>query len=71
LGRKNCLFCGSEGGGQRAALMYSMIESAKHNVIEPNAYLLDVLDALTKMSGGHIGINGPRAFNCANDAPLT
>ena len=46
LGRKNFLFCGSEGGGRRAALMYSLIESAKLNGIDPKAYLLDVL---TKM----------------------
>lgn len=43
LGRKNYLFCGSEGGGHRAALMYSLIESAKLNGINPGAYLLDVL----------------------------
>jgi hypothetical protein len=46
LGRKNYLFCGSEGGGRRAALMYSLIESAKLNGIDPKAYLVDVL---TKM----------------------
>ena len=43
LGRKNYLFCGSEGGGRRAALMYSLIESAKLNGIDPNGYLLNVL----------------------------
>jgi hypothetical protein len=46
LGRKNYLFCGSEGGGRRAALMYSLIESAKLNGIDPKAYLLDVLTKL-------------------------
>jgi len=46
LGRKNFLFCGSEGGGHRAALMYSLIESAKLNGINPNAYLLEVLTKL-------------------------
>ena len=46
LGRKNYLFCGSEGGGHRAALMYSLIESAKMNGINPGAYLLDVLTKL-------------------------
>ena len=44
--RKNYLFCGSEGGGRRAALMYSLIESAKLNGINPQAYLLDVLTRL-------------------------
>jgi hypothetical protein len=46
LGRKNYLFCGSEGGGRRAALMSSLIESAKLNGIAPKAYLLDVLTKL-------------------------
>jgi len=46
LGRKNFLFCGSEGGGRRAALMYSLIESAKLNGINPNSYLVDVLTRL-------------------------
>jgi len=46
LGRKNYLFCGSEGGGRRAALMYSLIESAKLNGVDPNAYLLSVLTKL-------------------------
>ena len=46
IGRKNYLFCGSEGGGHRAALMYSLIESAKLNGINPQAYLLDVLTRL-------------------------
>lgn len=46
LGRKNYLFCGSEGGGHRAALIYSLIESAKLNGINPNAYLLHILTKL-------------------------
>lgn len=46
MGRKNYLFCGSEGGGQRAALMYSLIESAKINRINPGAYLLELLTKL-------------------------
>src|SRR5262249_36105678 len=43
LGRKNYLFCGSDGGGHRAALIYSLIESAKLNQIDPYAYLVDIL----------------------------
>jgi transposase len=43
LGRKNYLFCGSDAGGQRAACLYSIIESCKMNGVEPQAYLTDVL----------------------------
>jgi transposase len=43
LGRKNYLFCGSDAGGQRAACLYTIIETAKMNAINPEAYLADVL----------------------------
>ena len=43
LGRKNYLFCGSDAGGQRAACMYTIIESCKMNGVDPQAYLTDVL----------------------------
>ncbi len=43
LGRKNYLFCGSDAGGQRAACMYTIIETCRMNDIEPQAYLADVL----------------------------
>ena len=43
LGRKNYLFCGSDAGGQRAACLYTIIETAKMNGINPEAYLTDVL----------------------------
>jgi transposase len=43
IGRKNWLFAGSNAGGRRAAAMYSLIESAKLNGIDPQHYLADVL----------------------------
>jgi transposase len=43
LGRKNYLFAGSDTGGQRAAAIYSLIETAKLNGLDPEAYLHDVL----------------------------
>src|SRR5580700_4965536 len=43
LGRKSWLFCGSDRGGYRAAVMYSLIVSAKMNDIDPQAWLTDVL----------------------------
>jgi transposase len=43
IGRKNYLFAGSDAGGERAAAMYSLIETAKLNGIDPEAYLRDVL----------------------------
>lgn len=43
LGRKSWLFAGSDRGGQRAAMMYSLITTAKMNSIDPQAWLADVL----------------------------
>ncbi len=43
LGRKSWLFAGSDRGGQRAAVMYSLIVSAKMNNIDPQAWLGHVL----------------------------
>ncbi|TIP81116.1 MAG: IS66 family transposase, partial [Mesorhizobium sp.] len=46
LGRKSWLFCGSDRCGQRAAILYSLIVSAKMNDIDPQAWLADVLARL-------------------------
>ena len=43
IGRKNYLFAGSDAGGRRAAAMYSLIETAKLNGVNPQHYLADVL----------------------------
>jgi transposase len=43
LGRKNWLFAGSDAGGERAAIFYTLIRTAKMNGLEPEAYLRDVL----------------------------
>jgi transposase len=43
LGRKNWLFAGSDAGGQRAADILSLIETAKLNGLDPEKYLRDVL----------------------------
>jgi transposase len=46
LGRKSWLFCGSDRGGQRAAVMYSLIVTAKMNGVDPQAWLTDVLSRI-------------------------
>jgi transposase len=43
LGRKNWLFAGSDEGGLRAAALYTLIETAKLNGLDPEAYLRDLL----------------------------
>lgn len=46
LGRKNWLFTGSLRSGQRAANVMSLIQSAKINGLDPQAYLRDMLERL-------------------------
>lgn len=46
LGRDNYLFMGSNAGGDRAASMYSLIETAKLNGLDPEAYLRQVLQRI-------------------------
>ena len=50
LGRKNHLFAGSDGGGNRWAVVCSLVETCKLNGVEPYAYLADVLE---RMVDGH------------------
>jgi transposase len=48
LGRKSWLFAGSDRGGDRAAVMYTLIGTAKLNDIDPQAWLADVLKRIAK-----------------------
>jgi transposase len=46
--RKNFLFLGSDAGGERAAVIYTVLQSAKLNGLDPEAYLADVIDRMAK-----------------------
>lgn len=46
LGRKNYLFAGSHQAAQRAGMIYSLLASCKHNGVEPNAWLKNILRIL-------------------------
>ena len=48
LGRKSWLFAGSERGAERAAIMYTLIQTAKLNEIDPQAWLADVLSRIAE-----------------------
>jgi len=43
LGRKNYLFVGSQTGGKSAVIAYTLIETAKLNGVDPQAWLADTL----------------------------
>ena len=46
LGRKNWLFAGADSGGERAAVMYTIIQTARLNGLDPEAYLRHVIARL-------------------------
>jgi transposase len=46
IGRKNWTFAGSEGGGKAMAIAYTLIETAKLNKVDPQAWLTDVLGGI-------------------------
>ncbi len=55
IGRKNWLFAGSPRGAETSALLYSLIETAKANGLEPWAYLNHLFEHLP-------GAKSPEAF---------
>ena len=46
VGRRNWLFAGSDTGGETLARAMTLIESAKMNDLDPQAYLADLLDRI-------------------------
>jgi hypothetical protein len=50
LGRKAWLFAGSDRGGDRAALMYTLIQTARLNDVDPQAWLADILGRINDHS---------------------
>ena len=46
IGRRNWTFAGSDAGGARAAAIYSLIETAKINGIDPEHYFRHMLERI-------------------------
>jgi transposase len=65
LGRKNRLFAGADSGGKRAALMYTIIQTARLNGLDPEAYLRDAVGRIADRP-----INGIEQLLPWNWAPL-
>ena len=55
MGRKNWTFAGSDVGGQRAAAIYTLIQTARLNDVDPQAWLADVLVRLQDHPAKRIG----------------
>ena len=55
VGRNNWTFAGSDDGGRRAAAIYTLIETAKLNDIDPHAWLADLLTRLLDYPAKRLG----------------
>ena len=71
LGRKNWLFVGSQQAGERAAVVMSLIESAKLNGHDPWAYLKDVFERLPTLKHRDLATLLPHNWRPATDAAVT
>ena len=66
IGRRNWLFVGSQQAGERAAVMLSLIESAKLSGHDPWAYLKDVFERLPTLKNRDLASLLPHNWKPAN-----
>ena len=73
LGRKNALFAGADSGGEHWALIATLIQTAKLNLLDPLAWLTDVLERIvsgrTKRTEFHPLL--PWNWESGNPPPVT
>ena len=62
IGKKNWLFVGAAGAGERSAIIYTLIESCRRREIDPWAYLRDVLTRLPHLTNWQIQQVTPEAW---------
>jgi hypothetical protein len=69
LGRKNALFAGSNAGGERWAVIASLINTAKLHGIDPQTYLADVLERIVsgRTKANALAALLPWAWKAAHD----
>ncbi|MEH2657899.1 transposase domain-containing protein, partial [Escherichia coli] len=74
LGRKNYLFFGSDHGGERGALLYSLIGTCKLNGVEPESYLRSLFRILCKYLFSEVAVQAVteldnKAAHCHTPVP--
>ena len=71
LGRKNYLFAGSDEGGRRAAVMYTLIETARLNDVDPEAWLGDLISRIADHPNSKIDELLPWKWSAAGSKAIT
>lgn len=54
VGRRNWTFASSDRGGERAAAIYTLMETAKLDDVDPHAWLADVIDRIAETPVGRL-----------------
>jgi transposase len=62
VGKKNWLFIGEAGAGDRSAIIYTVIESCRRRGLDPFAYLRDVFTRLPSMTNWQVKEITPEAW---------
>ena len=70
VGRKNWMFAGSDAGGRRAALLYSLVGTCKHLGVDPFAYFRDVIGQVATHPMRRIAELTPRGWQAQRLAAL-
>ena len=66
IGRKNWMFAGSEGGGKAMAIAFTLIETAKLNNVDPQAWLTSVLAQIADHKITRLDEFLPLALRCSS-----
>jgi transposase len=69
VGRRNWTFCGSDAGGERAAVIFSLIETAKLCEVDPRAWLADALARIADHPASRIDQLLPWNWRPVRDQP--
>ena len=70
-GRKNWMFAGSDDGGRRAAILFSLVATCKRHDIDPYAYFRDVIGRMPTCPKDRIGELLPQRWKAAHLAAAT
>lgn len=62
LGRKNYMFVGSDAGGKSSAILYTLIQTAKMNNVDPQAWLTNVLEQIAGHPINKVEVLAPWMF---------